>query len=58
MNTLHPNLELTLERSVDESLPFLDTKVKQVSNQLNTNVYRKPTDTSLIMKYTSICLKS
>ena len=45
MNTLHPNLEFTLERSVDGKLPFLDTEVKQISNQLHTNVYRKPTDT-------------
>ena len=58
MNTLHTNLEFTLERSVDEKLPFLDTEVKQVSNQLHTNVYRKPTDTGLIMQYTSICPKS
>ena len=58
MNTLHPNLEFTLERSVDGKLPFLDTEVKQISNQLHTNVYRKPTDTGLIMQYTSICPKS
>ncbi len=58
MNTLHPNLEFTLERSVDGKLPFLDTEVKQVSNQLHTNVYRKPTDTELIIQYTSVCPKS
>ena len=58
MNTLHPNLEFTLERPVDGKLPFLDTEVKQISNQLHTNVYRKATDTGLIMQYTSICPKS
>ena len=54
MNTLHPNLQFTLERSVDRKLSFLDTEVKQISNQLHTNVYRKATDTGLIMQYTSI----
>ena len=57
MNTLHPNLKFTLERSVDEKLPFLDTGAKQVSNQLHTNVYRKTTGTGLVLQYTSICLK-
>ena len=32
MNTLHTILELTLERSVDRKLPFLDTEVKLISN--------------------------
>ena len=58
MNTLHPNLQFTLERSVDRKLSFLDTEVKQISNQLHTNVYRKATGTGLIMHYNSICPKS
>ena len=49
MNTLKPNLEFTLEKSVNSKLPFLDTEVKQVSNQLHTNVYRKPTNTGLLV---------
>ena len=47
MNTIHPILEFTLERSVDGKLPVCHTEVKQVSNQLHTYVYRKPTDTGL-----------
>ena len=47
MNTLHPNLEFTLERPVDGKQPFLDTEVKQISNQIHTNVYKKATDTGL-----------
>ena len=58
MNTLHPNLEFILERTVDRKLPFLNTEVKQISNQIHTNVNRKATDTGLIMQYTSICIKS
>ena len=58
MITLHPNLEFTLKRPVDGKLLFLDTEVKQISNQLHTNVYRKATDTGLIMQYSSSCPKS
>merc|ERR1712240_724616 len=48
----------TIERPVDGKLPFFNTEVKQISNKLHTNVYRKATDTGLIMQYTSICPKS
>ena len=48
MITLHLNLEFTLERFVDGKLPFLDIKVKQLSNQIHTKVYRKLTESSLI----------
>ena len=47
MNTLYPNLKFTLERPTDGKLPFLDTEVKQISNQLHTKVYRKATGTGL-----------
>ena len=57
MNTLKPNLEFTLEKSVDSKLPFLDTEVKQVSNQLHTNVYRKPTNTGLLVQCIGIFAK-
>ena len=31
---------------------------KKIKNKLQTSVYRKPTDTNLIMQYTSICPKA
>merc|ERR1712015_328487 len=58
MNAMHSNLEFTLEKSANGKLPFLDTEVKLVSNTLHTKVYRKPTDTSLLMQYTSVCPKA
>ena len=57
MNTLHPNLQLTLKKPNNYKILFLDTEVKQLSNRLQTSEYRKPTDTNLIMQYTSICPK-
>ena len=50
INTLHPNLEFTLERSIDGKLPFLDTEIKQASKYQHTNVYSKPTGTGLIIQ--------
>ena len=47
INTLHPNLHLTQKHFIEFKLSILDTKVKQLTNQLHTNVYRKPTKTSL-----------
>ena len=58
MNTIHPNLQFTLERPNNDKLPFLDTEIKKIKNQLQTSVYRKPTDTNLIMQYTSTCPKA
>ena len=38
MNTIHPNLQFTIERPNDNKLPFLDTEIKKISNKLqNTN---------------------
>ena len=58
MNSLHSNLTFTLEKPANIKLPFLDTKVKIISNKLHTNIYRKPTDTNLLMQYTSVCSKA
>ena len=33
-------------------------QIKKIKNQLQTSVYRKPTDTNLIIQYTSTCPKS
>ena len=40
MNTIHPNLQLTLERSNENKLKFLDTEIKKIKNQLQTSVYK------------------
>ena len=58
MNAMLSNLKFTLEKSANGKLPFLDTEVKLISNTLHTKVYRKPTDTNLLMQYTSVCPKA
>ena len=58
MNTQHSNLQFTLERSTEGRLPFLDTEVKLILNRLHTNIYRKMTDTNLVILYTIDCPKT
>ena len=50
LNGWHPNLVFTMENSTD-SVPFLDTAISIRNNQFNSKVYRKPTNTGMIMNY-------
>ena len=49
VNKLHQNLEFTIERQENGSLPFLDMRVKQIGADVDTTWYRKPTDTGLTL---------
>ena len=46
MNTVHLNMQFTSERPNDNKLLFLDTEIKHIKNQVQTSVYKKPTDTN------------
>ena len=46
MNTVHLNMQFTSERPNDNKLLFLDTAIKHIKNQVQTSVYKKPTDTN------------
>ena len=52
LNNLHPNLRFTYELG-GESLPFLDTKVTLEPPGFKSTVFRKNTDTSVVMNYCS-----
>src|ERR1700755_436282 len=43
VNSLHSNIEFTLESEVDESLPFLDVRVRRDGQFFSTEVFRKKT---------------
>ena len=49
-NTSHPNLQFTMETKTN-SIPFLDVSVSQSDGFYNTQVYRKPTNTGVLMNY-------
>ena len=53
-NTWHPNIKFTKEIGY-KNLPFLDINIDISNNILITDVYRKPTYTSLILNYKSLC---
>ena len=53
LNEAHPNLKFTIETSTT-FLPFLDTAISIKSNQFESWVYRKPTNTGVILNYHAV----
>ena len=47
VNTLHPNLELTIELQLTGTLPFLEMLIRQSGRTISPEWYSKPTDTGL-----------
>ncbi|KFD47209.1 hypothetical protein M513_11916 [Trichuris suis] len=54
LNSLYPTkIKLTMEKEVDNKLPFLDVLVIKQGNNLKTTVYRKPTHSDRYLHFTS-----
>ena len=55
VNNLHPNLQFTIETTVDKnSLPFLDMSINvQLEGNFFCTWYQKPSDTGTILNYRS-----
>ena len=51
LNNEHPNLEFTME--TNKNLPFLDVSISVRDGKYRTQVYRKPTNTGVLMNYNS-----
>ena len=43
LNCQHPNIKFTSEIEENNSISFLDIKIRRVNNSFSTNVYRKVT---------------
>ena len=54
VNSLHENLEFTIEREDDGSLPFLDLSITRHGRKISTSWYSKPTDTGLTLAFHSV----
>ena len=50
LNNMHPSLSFTMELEHDGSIPFLSTRC---GGTLTTEVYKKPTDTGLLLHFQS-----
>ena len=55
INSLHPNIQFTVETEQEESLSFLDITVNRTNNRFSTGVYRKSTFTGLGLNFYSYC---
>ena len=57
LNSAHNNLKFTMENmsTSSNSLPFLDVKIrKSPLHQFETSVYRKPTNTGVLLNYEAV----
>ena len=53
LNKQHKSIQFTVEKEVDNILPFLDLKIERKESVLSTSIYRKPTFTGLLSKFDS-----
>ena len=54
LNSQHENIEFTCDKESDSRLPFLDINVTR-GDIFSTSIYRKPTFTGLLSKFSSFC---
>ena len=57
LNSLHSNITFTVEVGSNK-LPFLDVEVELSENDINTWVYRKKTNTNVVMNFHDVAPKS
>ena len=53
LNGLHPSLTFTMEFPVDNKIPFIGIEIIKNRTKLETQVYRKPTNTGLLSHFHS-----
>ena len=53
-NSLHKNLEFTIEKLDNNRMPFLDMMVHLEDGKIQTSWYQKPTDTGLVLHYRAL----
>ena len=49
----HPSINVTMELAPDNKLPFIGIEILQKGHKLETSVYRKPTNTGLLLHHQS-----
>ena len=54
LNSLHPNLYVTMDLPVENKIPFIGMEIIKNGTQIETQVYRKPTNTGLLLHFHSM----
>ena len=52
-NNCHPSINFTMELASDNKLPFSGMEILKRGHKLETSVYRKPTNTGLLLHHQS-----
>ena len=55
INSQHPNIKFTVEESVNNVLPFLDTCIELKGDYFESFVYRKKTNTNVLLNAEATC---
>ena len=53
LNGLHPSLKFTMELPSENTIPFIGIQIIKNGTELETRVYRKPTNTGLLLHFQS-----
>ena len=53
LNSLHPSLSFTIEFPIDNKIPFIGMEIIKNGTTVETQVYRKPTNTGLLLDFQS-----
>ena len=53
LNSKHPALKFTMELATQDKLPFLGMNIIKSGTKLETSVYKKPTNTGLLLHFDS-----
>ena len=51
LNSKHPALKFTMELATQDKLPFLGMNIIKSGTKLETSVYKKPTNTGLLLHF-------
>ena len=53
LNSKYPTIKFTMESEDNDSIPFLDLRLSRLNNEIEFDIYRKPTDNQLMINATS-----
>ena len=53
LNGVHPSLKFTMELPADNRIPFIGIEIIKNGTEPETRVYRKPTNTGLLLPFQS-----